>query len=146
MTTPTLATRLPGPAEIRAAARDYEIFHALRNTLPEHARAQFDQAVDREYDDANGLPPARALTEVENSILEFAAHLPEYKTPGELEETVRTAFKCSATRYFQALNVLIDRVEAAEQHPVTVYRLRRQRAARQAARRGRTDTPRSAAA
>lgn len=137
---------LPPLAQIRAAAEDYEIFHALRNTLPESARAQFDQAVDREYDDANGLPPARALTDVENSILEFAAHLPEYKTPGELEEKIRTAFKCSATRYFQALNVLIDRVEAAEQHPVTVYRLRRQRAARQAARSARRPDARSAAA
>lgn len=138
-------TTLPPLAQIRAAAADYEIFHALRNTLPEAARAQFDQAVDREYDDANGLPPARALTDVENSILEFAAGLSQYETPGELEEKIQTAFKCSATRYFQALNVLIDRVEAAEQHPATVYRLRRQRAARQAARSARRLTARSAA-
>lgn len=128
-------TTLPPLAQIRAAAEDYEVFHALRNTLPEPARELFDHEVDREYDAIYGKPPARALTGTENSILEFAAHLPEYETTDDLAAAVHAAFGCSVPRYFQALNVLIDRVEAAEQHPGTVYRLRRQRAIRRSARR-----------
>ena len=53
---------------------------------------------------------------------------------GAKEQAMREKFDMSATRYYQALNALIDRTAALEADPMLVKRLRRLRAARQRAR------------
>jgi hypothetical protein len=54
-----------------------------------------------------------------------------WKYAGAKEQAVREQFGMSATRYYQVLNVLIDRPEALVYDPLLVKRLRRLRAARQ---------------
>ena len=53
-----------------------------------------------------------------------------------MERAIRELFDMSATRYYQALNALLDRPEALAFEPVVVKRLRRQRAARARSRSG----------
>jgi hypothetical protein len=87
-------------------------------------------------DAANALetagPATTALTERECEILAFERQW--WKYAGAKEQAVRELFDMSATRYYQALNALIDRPEALEHDPMLVKRLRRLRAARQRAR------------
>ena len=54
-----------------------------------------------------------------------------WKYAGAKEEAIRENFGLSATRYYQLLNVLIDRPEALVSDPMLVKRLRRLRASRQ---------------
>lgn len=68
------------------------------------------------------------LTDLERSILEFERQW--WKYPGAKETEVRERFDLSATRYYQVLNVLIDRPEALVFDPMLVRRLRRLREAR----------------
>lgn len=70
-----------------------------------------------------------ALTEVEREVL--AAERSWWQHPGAKEQMIRERFDMSATRYYQALNALIDRDEALAFDPLLVNRLRRLRAARQ---------------
>jgi hypothetical protein len=84
-----------------------------------------------------GAPPgvtarADALCERDLLILEFERQW--WKYAGAKEQAMREKFDMSATRYYQALNALIDRPEALEADPMLVKRLRRLRAARQRAR------------
>ncbi len=65
-------------------------------------------------------------------ILEFERQW--WKYAGAKEQAMREKFDMSATRYYQALNALIDRPAALEADPMLVKRLRRLRAARQRAR------------
>jgi Protein of unknown function (DUF3263) len=65
-------------------------------------------------------------------ILEFERQW--WKYAGAKEQAMREKFDMSATRYYQALNALIDRPAAVEADPMLVKRLRRLRAARQRAR------------
>jgi hypothetical protein len=85
---------------------------------------------------ANALHPERSaqggLSEREIAILEFERAW--WKYAGAKEHAVRELFDMSATRYYQALNALIDRPEALAADPMLVKRLRRLRAARQRAR------------
>ncbi len=74
----------------------------------------------------------RALTVLEQRMLAFERR--HFANPGRREQAIRDEFGHSATRYYQVLNWLIDRPEAAAYRPELVNRLRRQRAARQAAR------------
>ena len=69
------------------------------------------------------------LSAVELEILEFERQW--WKYAGAKETAVRERFDMSSTRYYQVLNVLIDRPEALEADPLLVNRLRRLRAARQ---------------
>ena len=69
------------------------------------------------------------LSDRDREILEFERHW--WKYAGAKEQAVREQFKMSATRYYQVLNVLIDRPEALAFDPLLVKRLRRLRAARQ---------------
>ncbi len=57
-----------------------------------------------------------------------------WKYAGAKEQAVRELFGMSATRYYQALNALIDSPVALSHDPMLVKRLRRLRAARQRAR------------
>lgn len=73
-----------------------------------------------------------ALCERDLLILEFERQW--WKYAGAKEQAMREKFDMSATRYYQALNALIDRPAALEADPMLVKRLRRLRAARQRAR------------
>ena len=84
------------------------------------------EALHREQSAACGL------SERELAILEFERAW--WKYAGAKEQAVRELFDMSATRYYQALNALIDRPEALAADPMLVKRLRRLRAARQRAR------------
>lgn len=53
-----------------------------------------------------------------------------WKFAGAKEGEIRETFDLSSTRYYQALNALIDLPEALEYDPLLVRRLRRLRAAR----------------
>ncbi|MET9427415.1 MULTISPECIES: DUF3263 domain-containing protein [unclassified Streptomyces] len=54
--------------------------------------------------------------------------------PGAKERAIREQLGLSPTRYYQLLNALLDDPRALEHDPVTVNRLRRVRAAREARR------------
>jgi Protein of unknown function (DUF3263) len=75
---------------------------------------------------------ADGLSERDLKILEFERQW--WKYAGAKEQAMREKFDMSATRYYQALNALIDRTAALEADPMLVKRLRRLRAARQRAR------------
>ncbi len=57
-----------------------------------------------------------------------------WRYPGAKEQAIRDEFGVSPPRYYQSLNVLINRPEALRHHPVLVNRLRRLRDARARAR------------
>lgn len=80
-------------------------------------------------------PEDRDLGDVEVAILAFEKK--RWKHAGAKEATVRDEFGMSMTRYYQVLNALLDNPEALAADPLTVGRLRRLRAARQAERSGR---------
>jgi hypothetical protein len=75
---------------------------------------------------------ADELSDRDLKILEFERQW--WKYAGAKEQAMREKFDMSATRYYQALNALIDRPAAIEADPMLVKRLRRLRAARQRAR------------
>lgn len=57
-----------------------------------------------------------------------------WKYSGAKEQQIREKFDMSATRYYQAVNALIDKEAALAWDPVTVKRLRRLRRERQRSR------------
>lgn len=77
-------------------------------------------------------PVTGALTEREIEILTFERQW--WKYPGAKEQSIRELFDMSATRYYQALNALIDSPAALAHDPLLVKRLRRMRSSRQKAR------------
>src|SRR3954471_18454037 len=89
-------------------------------------------------DAAHALPGAEdegsagELSERDRRILAFERQWWRYA--GAKEQAIRDQFDMSATRYYQALNSLIDRPGALVADPMLVKRLRRLRAARQRAR------------
>ncbi len=72
------------------------------------------------------------LTRREREILAFERQW--WKHAGAKEQAVRDLFDLSTTRYYQLLNILLDKPEALAFDPMLVKRLRRLRAARQRAR------------
>jgi Protein of unknown function (DUF3263) len=77
-------------------------------------------------------PDVAELSERDRKILDFERQWWRYA--GAKEQAIRDLFEMSATRYYQALNALLDRPEALRHDPMLVKRLRRMRAARQRAR------------
>ncbi len=73
--------------------------------------------------------PADLLSERDRRILAFERQW--WKYAGAKEQAIRELFDMSATRYYQLLNILIDRPEALECDPMLVKRLRRMRSQRQ---------------
>ncbi|HUC60018.1 MAG TPA: DUF3263 domain-containing protein [Streptosporangiaceae bacterium] len=73
-------------------------------------------------------PDVATLTELEMRILAFERSL--WRSPGAKDREITDALAVSPTRYYQLLNELIDRPEAAEFDPELVARLRRRRVAR----------------
>ncbi len=69
-----------------------------------------------------------ALQERDQRILAFERRA--WPSPGAKELEIRESFAISSTRYYQLLNELIDRPEAAAFDPVLVKRLRTRRAKR----------------
>ena len=78
-----------------------------------------------------------ALSDLEMRILAFERSW--WRQPGAKEREILEVFGMPVTRYYQLLNELIDRPEAAEFDPVLVTRLRRQRSRRQRMRSARPD-------
>jgi uncharacterized protein DUF3263 len=77
------------------------------------------------------------IDDLDQKTLEFERRW--WKYPGAKDAAIREEFDESPVRYYQRLNALIDRPEAAEYDVLTVKRLRRlrdQRAERRAARSG----------
>lgn len=72
------------------------------------------------------------MTDLETAILTFEQS--RWKYAGAKEGAIRERFGMSAVRYYQLLNVLIDRPDALAHDPLTVHRLRRLRDARRRAR------------
>ncbi len=75
---------------------------------------------------------ADGLSDRDVRILEFERQWWRYA--GAKEQAIRELFDCSATRYYQLLNALIDNPAALRADPMLVKRLRRMRSARQRAR------------
>ncbi|MES9539189.1 MULTISPECIES: DUF3263 domain-containing protein [unclassified Actinomadura] len=75
---------------------------------------------------------ADGLSERDRRILAFERQW--WKYAGAKEQAIRETFDMSATRYYQLLNILIDRPEALECDPMLVKRLRRMRTQRQRSR------------
>ncbi|RKS71251.1 uncharacterized protein DUF3263 [Actinomadura pelletieri DSM 43383] len=73
--------------------------------------------------------PADQLSDRDRRILAFERQW--WKYAGAKEQAIREMFDMSATRYYQLLNILIDRPEALECDPMLVKRLRRMRTQRQ---------------
>jgi Protein of unknown function (DUF3263) len=69
-----------------------------------------------------------ALQERDMRILAFERRT--WPSPGAKELEIRESFAISATRYYQLLNELIDRPEAAAFDPVLIKRLRARRSRR----------------
>ena len=80
-------------------------------------------------DTAYALGPQAALGDTEREILAFERQW--WKYGGAKETAIRDLFGTSPTRYYQALNALVDRPEALAADPLLVRRLRRLRTARQ---------------
>jgi hypothetical protein len=75
------------------------------------------------------------LTELEMRLLAFERSW--WQSPGAKEREIFEAFGMPPTRYYQLLNELIDRPEAARFDAALVARLRRRRAERNKLRTGR---------
>ena len=69
-----------------------------------------------------------ALQERDVRILDFERRL--WRSPGAKELAIQESFAMPATRYYQLLNDLIDRPEAAAFDPVLIKRLRARRSKR----------------
>ncbi|WP_018254689.1 DUF3263 domain-containing protein [Salinispora mooreana] len=84
--------------------------------------------------DAVGDAPGEAvgstagLTERERDILDFEQQW--WRHPGAKEQAIRDRFGCTATRYYQLVNLLLDNPAALAAEPLLVGRLRRLRSAR----------------
>ena len=69
------------------------------------------------------------LTRREHDMLAFERQW--WRSPGAKDAAIRERFGLTPTRYYQALNALVDRPAALAADPLLVKRLRRVRAARQ---------------
>jgi hypothetical protein len=69
------------------------------------------------------------LSRREHEMLTFERQW--WRRPGAKETAIRDRFGVTPTRYYQALNALVDRPDALAADPVLVRRLRRVRASRQ---------------
>ena len=100
---------------------------------PSYAQCQHHQRRVQEGQEAG----VAALSERDMRILAFERSW--WRLAGAKEREILEVFEVSVTRYYQLLNDLIDRPEAAEFDPVLVTRLRRQRSRRQRIRSARPD-------
>jgi hypothetical protein len=83
------------------------------------------------HDGAGGTPATAVtgtLTRREHDMLAFERQW--WRRAGAKDTAIRTQFDMPPTRYYQALNALVDRPDALASDPLLVRRLRRLRAAR----------------
>ena len=104
---------------------------AMRCVVVGRTKGWSMEVADAVNADASGML-VDVLSERDQLILEFERQW--WKYAGAKEQAMREKFDMSATRYYQALNALIDRPAALAADPMLVKRLRRLRAARQRAR------------
>jgi hypothetical protein len=78
---------------------------------------------------ASAQVAAPGLAPRDRAVLAFERQW--WRVAGAKETAIRDRFQVSPTRYYQALNALVDRPEALAADPLLVRRLRRVRAARQ---------------
>lgn len=83
----------------------------------------------RDMDDEQQERPENVLDERDLAMLELERSW--FKFAGAKETAISARFGMSSTRYYQCLNVLIDRPEALAADPLLVRRLRRLRVQRQ---------------
>ncbi|MBW8487331.1 DUF3263 domain-containing protein [Actinomadura parmotrematis] len=86
------------------------------------------EPTDADAEDEHAFP-AGLLSDRDRRILAFERKW--WKYAGAKEQAIRETFDMSATRYYQLLNIVIDRPEALEHDPMLVKRLRRMRTQRQ---------------
>ncbi|MEO3785911.1 DUF3263 domain-containing protein [Actinocorallia sp. B10E7] len=79
-------------------------------------------------DDPRAFPQG-LLSDRDRRILAFERQW--WKHAGAKEQAIRETFDMSSTRYYQLLNLVIDRPEALVHDPMLVKRLRKVRAQRQ---------------
>jgi hypothetical protein len=72
-------------------------------------------------------PPV--LSRREHEMLVFERHW--WRRAGAKETAIRDRFGVPPTRYYQALNALVDRADALAADPLLIHRLRRLRGVRQ---------------
>lgn len=75
------------------------------------------------------MSETNALSELDAQILDFERSW--WKHAGVKEQAIRERFDMSATRYYQALNELLESPAAMAHDPILVKRLKRLRAYRQ---------------
>lgn len=80
-----------------------------------------------------------SLTERDRIVLDIASTMP--RNDGALREVVRDRLDLTVTRYYQALNALLDNPDAYRDYPLLVRRLRAQRDRRRRTRRVGRRTP-----
>jgi hypothetical protein len=79
--------------------------------------------------DASAQVGPQGLTRREHEMLAFERHW--WRHAGAKETAIRDRFGVPPTRYYQALNTLVDHPAALAADPLLVGRLRRLRSARQ---------------
>jgi Protein of unknown function (DUF3263) len=98
----------------------------------DEAESIVDEVLDDEGPGDGPLDVVPALGEREQAILAFERQW--WKHAGSKEQAIRDRFQLSPTRYYQALNALLDDPAALAHDPVLVQRLRRLRSSRSRAR------------
>ena len=79
--------------------------------------------------DVSAQVTSHELSRREHEMLAFERHW--WRHPGAKETAIRDRFGMPPTRYYQALNALIDQPAALAADPLLIRRLRRLRSARQ---------------
>ncbi len=109
---------------------DGDVLPAGRDVLPAGG-----DAMAAEDGTAEPEPGTDELTERQRNMLIFERQW--WRHAGSKEQSIREQFGLSATRYYQALNALLDAPAAVAFDPIVVGRLRRLRATRARKRAGR---------
>ena len=88
------------------------------------AQAMLDAAGLADFDQS--LDGAELLSDGQRAILDFERQW--WRQPGAKDQAIRDTFDMSPTRYYQALNVVLDLPQAVRYDPTLVNRLQRLRA------------------
>jgi len=128
---------VPGDADVAVPA-EVDLFAVDGERPFGESSEPFEDELDTDVEPAASAAvqadPAAALTERERLILDFERQW--WRHAGAKEQAIRDRFALSSTRYYQAVNALLDNPAALAYDPVLVRRLRRLRATRARARTG----------
>jgi hypothetical protein len=98
---------------------------------PAKASNEIDDILDSDLPapgTAESMATPSGLSDFDRRILAFEQQW--WRHAGAKEQAIRDTFQLSATRYYQALNILLESPEALAVDPVLVGRLRRLRQSR----------------